>query len=166
MSTDQWVRQQAWLGLLDTDRDALYLSAVANRLRWVHTGTSVFISVGATSAFATIVTGLPVMVGSTISLLVAGVAIWSMVCDHSRKSAVAAALAKECSKLALSWRQLWAELSSLSESEALRRVQDLESREIDITSSVPHELGIKRRLNKRCAEQVYRLVKHEYGAVG
>ncbi len=159
------VRQQAWLSLLDTDRDALYLSAMADRMRRWHVATSVIVSLGATSAFATIVTGLPILVGGSISLVVAGVAIWSMVCDHSRKSAVAASRAEECAKLALQWRQLWAELSSLSDGEALQRVQRLERREIEITSAVPHDLGIKPRLNQKCAERAYEMIKHEYGAV-
>ena len=163
MKQERWVDGQAWLGMLDADRETLYLSAMANRMRRIHQGTSVFVALGATSAFALIVSGLPGVVwSSAISLLVAVVAIWSMIFDYSRKSAVAASLASECSELASDWRKLWSELSSLSDDEALRRVQDLERKDREITKSVPHDLGISRRLNEKCAKQAYQLIQHEY----
>ena len=135
-------------------------------MRRIHLAASVFVSLGATSAFAAfVVSSLPREAAGVIILLVAAVQIWSTVYDASKKSALASVLASECSRLAMDWRRLWSELSSLSDEEALRRIQSLESREVEITSSVPHDLGIDSRLNQKCAMKAYRLIEHEYGAV-
>ena len=179
MKTDERIRQRAWLGLLDTDRVTLYLTSLADKMRQTYRVTSTIVAVGSTAAFASFVVsvsgfgggpqegavGLPSgVIGSAISLLVAVVAIWSMISDFSRKAVIAASLAKECSELAAQWRRLWVELSSLGDDEALKRVEDLERTDREITKSVPHDLGINRRLNKTCAERAYQLIRHEYPA--
>ena len=180
MKTDDRIRQRAWLGLLDTDRETLYLSSLANRMRRTHRFTSTVVAVGSTAALTSFIVGMSGIggvpqtgavglpsgvLGSAISLLVAVVAIWSMISDFSRKAVIAATLAKECSELAASWRSLWIELSDLGDDEALKRVEDLERSDREITKSVPHDLGINRRLNKKCAEQTYQLIQHEFSAV-
>ena len=180
MKTDDRIRQRAWLGLLDTDRETLYLSSLANRMRRTHRFTSTVVAVGSTAALTLFIVGvsgviggaqaetvrlLSGVIGSAVSLLVAVIAIFFMVSDFSRKAVVAASLAKECSELAASWRSLWIELSDLGDDETLKRVEDLERSDREITKSVPHDLGINRRLNKKCAEQTYQLIQHEFSAV-
>ena len=180
MKTDDRIRQRAWLGLLDADRETLYLSSLANKMRRAHRITSTIVAVGSTAALASFVVGVsgvfggsqtgtvglqpPGVIGSAISLLVAVVAIWSMVSDYSRKAVIATSLSSECSELASRWRRLWIELGGLGDDEALKRVEDLERSDREITKSVPHDLGINRRLNERCAEQAYQLIKQEYPA--
>ena len=179
MMTDEPIRQRAWLGLLDADRETLYLSFLANKMRRVHRIASTIVAVGSTAAFASFVVGASGVggapqagtvglqtgvVGSAISLLVAVVAIWSMISDYSRKAVIATSLSGECSELASRWRRLWIELGDLGDDEALKRVEDLERADREITKSVPHELGINRRLNEECAEQAYQLIKQEYPA--
>ena len=179
MKTDDRIRQRAWLGLLDADRETLYLLFLANRMRRTHRITSTIVAVGSTAAFASFVVGVSGVgggpqagtvglqsgvVGSALSLLVAIVAIWSMISDFSRKAVIAAALAKECSELASRWRRLWIELSGLSDDEALKRVEDLERADRETTESVPHDLGINRRLNEKSARQAYQTIQHEYPA--
>lgn len=179
MKTDERIRQRAWLGLLDTDRATLYLTSLADGMRRTHLITSTFVAVGSTAALASFVVGvsgviggaqaetvrlLSGVIGSAISLLVAVVAIWSMVSDFSRKAVVAASLAKECSELASSWRRLWIELSCLGDDESLKRVEDLERTDREITKSVPHDLGINHRLNRKSATQAYENIQHEYPA--
>ena len=178
MKTDDRIRQRAWLGLLDTDRETLYLSSLANKMRRTHRFTSTIVAVGSTAAFASFVVGvsgvgggpqagggLPSgVIGSAISLLVAVVAIWSMISDFSRKAVIAASLAEECSELASSWRRLWIKLSSLGDDEALKRIEDLERADREITKSVPHDLGINHRLNRKSATQAYQNIQHEYPA--
>ena len=173
MNTDDRIRQRAWLGLLDADRETLYLSFLANKMRRVHRITSTIVAVGSTAALASFVVGVSQagtvglqsgVVGSAISLVVAVVAIWSMVSDYSRKAVIAMSLSDKCSELTLKWRRLWIELDDLGNDEALKRVEDLERSDQEITKSVPHDLGINRRLNERCAEQAYQLIKQEYPA--
>lgn len=179
MKTDERIRQQAWLGLLDTDRETLYLSFLADKMRRTHLVTSTIVAVGSTAALASFVVGVSGVIGgaqaetvrllagvfgSAVSLLVAVVAIWSMVSDFSKKAVIATSLARECSELASSWRRLWIELSDLGDDEALQRVEELERADREITKSVPHDLGINRRLNERCAKQAYQLIRHEYPA--
>ena len=176
MNMDDRIRQRAWLGLLDADRETLYLSFLANKMRRVHRIASTIVAVGSTAAFASFVVGASGVggapqagtvglqtgvVGSAISLLVAVVAIWSMISDYSRKAVIATSLSGECSELASRWRRLWIDLG---DDEALKRVEDLERADREITRSVPHELGINRRLNEKCAEQAYQLIKQEYPA--
>ena len=84
--------------------------------------------------------------------------------DYSRKAVIATSLSGECSELASRWRRLWIDLGDLGDDEALKRVEDLERADREITRSVPHELGINRRLNEKCAEQAYQLIKQEYPA--
>ena len=179
MMTDEPIRQRAWLGLLDADRETLYLSFLANKMRRVHRIASTIVAVGSTAAFASFVVGVSGVfggsqagtiglqtgvVGSAISLLVAVVAIWSMISDYSRKAVIAMSLSDKCSELTLKWRRLWIELDDLGDDEALKRVEDLGRSDQEITRSVPHDLGINRRLNERCAEQAYQLIKQEYPA--
>lgn len=179
MKTDERIRQRAWLGLLDTDRETLYLSLLANRMRRTHLVTSTIVAVGSTAALASFVVGvsgviggaqaetarlLSGVIGSAISLLVAVVAIWSMISGFSRKAVIAASLAKECSELASRWRRLWIELSGLGDDESLKRIEDLERADREITKPVPHDLGINHRLNRKSATQAYRNIQHEYPA--
>ena len=58
MKTDDRIRQRAWLGLLDTDRETLYLSLLANRMRRTHLITSTIVAVGSTAALASFVVGV------------------------------------------------------------------------------------------------------------
>ena len=179
MNTDDRIRQRAWLGLLDADRETLYLSSLADKMRRAHRITSTIVAVGSTAALASFVVGVSGvfggsqagtvglqsgLVGSAISLLVAVVAIWSMISDYSKKAVIAMSLSDKCSELTLKWRRLWIELDGLGDDEALKRVEDLERSDREITKSVPHDLGINRRLNERCAEQAYQLIKQEYPA--
>jgi len=46
MMTDEPIRQRAWLGLLDADRETLYLSFLANKMRRVHRIASTIVAVG------------------------------------------------------------------------------------------------------------------------
>lgn len=174
MPSDEQIRRQAWLGLVDTDRDTLYLTLFSNKMRRLHRITSWIVAVGSTAALSTFIltvsrvaTGEQLnpetaVAGSAISLLVVGISIWAVVSDFSKKAMVASTIADECRKIALSWRGLWAEIDGLDDGEALDRTQNLERLACEVTKEVPHSLGIHRRLNEKCADQTYEAIKHEY----
>ena len=162
--------REAWSGLVNTDRDERYLTLFSNRMRRLHKVTSIAVALGSTAAFASFAVDVSGMmdgawsrvIGSAISLAVAGVAIWAMFSDFSKKAVVAANLADECRKTAAAWRELWVTLSGLDDAEARRRVRNLERRACEITKDVPHSLGIHNRLRDKSTDQADNLIRYEY----
>jgi hypothetical protein len=67
-------------------------------------------------------------------------------------------------KLELTARRLWSDLANMDEAEARKRINDLES-EIQDYHSLPDKANVRyrKRLNKKCTQDVTELIKEEYG---
>ena len=67
-------------------------------------------------------------------------------------------------KLELTARRLWSDLANMDEAEARKLINDLES-EIQDYHSLPDKANVRyrKRLNKKCTQDVTELIKEEYG---
>lgn len=174
MPPAEQIRRQAWLGLVQTDREARYLTLFSDKMQRFSRVSSWIIAIGSTAALSTLVVTVSRLliddqldsviaaIGSFVTFLVVAVSFWAVISDFSKKAVVAATIADKCRDLALSWRKLWAEIDELDDDEALTRTQNLERLSCEATKDVPYSLGIDQGLNERCEEQTFALIRQEY----
>ena len=67
-----------------------------------------------------------------------------------------------CRELALEWRDLWLRIDGIEDSAAWAESRELRRLTEAATARVPARLAADRRLNERCAEEVYRVVQAQY----
>lgn len=156
--------QKVWLGLLDRERESRYYTYLANRYQKSHFWLSVVVAFGSTGVVASLLGGMPDVVSGSVSLIVAGCAIWSIFSDYSRKSVEAAILGKEYATLALDWEQLWINLNVLDDDQIASRLRELNHEVIKVGKDSPYRLIVNKKLNERCAREAYDVVQHEYAA--
>ena len=174
MPPSEQVRRQAWLGLVQTDREARYLTLFSDKMQRRSRVSSWIVAVGSTAALSSFVitvsrlvvdeplNSVTAAIGSSVTFLVVAVSFWAVISDFSKKAVIAATISDKCRDLALRWRQLWAEIDELDDGEALNRTQNLERLSCEATKDVPYSLGIDQGLNEKCEEQTYALIKQEY----
>ena len=153
---------QVWLGLLDAERLTRYYQVVAKRLQRWHMGLTAFIALGSTGAVGALLLDAPDWVAQLLAVAVAAAAVGTSYYGHASKAALAEAAGANCADLALCWRDLWARLNSLDETDAWREIQSLKRRENETTARVPAHLAGNRSLNERCAEDAYTVLGAEY----
>ena len=163
--SSEW-RQRVWLGLLDTEREAHYLYSVSNKARGKYLFFTGLAGIGAAGNIIPITSGtLTPLLISAINIMVVAIIAWIMAANYSHKSAIAASTAKDCSYLSHEWRRLWSEIDDITDGEALRKIELLESKAVNITNFVPPTIGIDEKLNKKSAEHIYNTIRHEYSEI-
>ena len=107
---------------------------------------------------------LPDPAGYGLTVMTAALAFWIMIYDYSAKIVVSREVRDQYQKLELTARRLWSDLADMDEAEARERINDLES-EIQDYHSLPDKANVRyrKRLNKRCTQDVTELIKAEYG---
>ncbi len=155
-------RNRAWLGLLDTKREARYFTLLSDNMRKKDLGFSGIISIGAFFTSVLILSELSVNIGAWISVAVTAFAGWGIVLKYSYKSAIASSLSNKCFDLALDWQRLWENIDNLDNDKAISKIEELEKKAFEITECSPRDLGHKEKLNIKSAEYVYATICHEY----
>lgn len=153
---------QAWLGLLDAERMSRYYRKMAARLQHWHMGLTAFVALGATGAAASLLVGAPDWVAELLAVGVVAAAVWNYTYGHASKAAMMEAAGNSCADLALRWRSLWARLEALDDDEARREIEGLQRREQEATKHLPAHLAHRHRLNVKCAEETYAVLRDEY----
>ena len=103
----QTMRDQVWLGILNTDRAIRYCSALSDRFHGRHRWFTFFVAISAPIAAVTVLSQMPDWL-PTVILLVSTLAVtWAYITDYSGKAATASAARSQFNELATEWRELW-----------------------------------------------------------
>ena len=158
----QYHVQRVWDGLLDAERLSRYYGRLAARMQRRHFFFTVFIVTCSTLAAATLLTQLPGLVQAVLSLVVAAAVIWSSYSDYSRKAAISSSIRAQCEDLAVSWKELWSDVSTDQE-DILLRAAVLERRLNEVTTQADQYGLIDDALNERCTKETYESLPSELG---
>ena len=161
MASDHSV-SQVWLGLLDAERMSRYYQALAVRMQRWHMALTASVAFGSAGAMSSLLLGAPDWVAEVLATAVAAAGVWTFYYGHASKAAMLEVAAERCAELTLDWRDLWARLEGVGDAEAWQAVQHLRRQEPTATTKVPAGLAVRRRLNKKCAEEAYGVWGHEY----
>lgn len=139
-----------------------YYHALAVRMQRWHMALTAFVAFGSTGAMSSLLLGAPDWVAEILATAVAAAGVWTFYYGHASKAAMLEVAAERCAELTLDWRDLWARLDGVDDAEAWQEVRRLRHQELTATAKVPAGLAVRRRLNKRCAEEAYGVLGHEY----
>ena len=159
----QYHEQQVWNGLVNAERLSRYYGRLAARLERRQFIFTVSIVTCSTLAAATLLTQLPSLVQAVLSLVVAAAVIWSSYSGYSKKAAISSGIRAQCEDIAVSWKELWSDVSSMDQEDILRRAADLERRLNRATTNADLNGLIDERLNERCAKETYESLPAEFG---
>ncbi len=148
--------------MLDAHRVARYYGALASRLRRRRRGLEAFTAFGSTGAVSSLLLSFPDWAASAFCVATAAAAIWSLVSRHGDHAALAARAADEMGRVADRWQLLWADVDALAEDAARARLAELLEAMGRCAEGVPAELSDDSRLNERCAEETYAVMRAQY----
>lgn len=166
LKVSQTTWRRGWNALLDASRLSRYFTELSNRLVWADYFVKFILAASASGSVLSYVMEdwLPDPAGYGLTVMTAALAFWIMIYDYSAKIVVSREVRDQYQKLELTARRLWSDLADMDEAEARERINDLES-EIQDYHSLPDKANVRyrKRLNKRCTQDVTELIKAEYG---
>ena len=156
-------RKQVWNQILDMARLARYYSKLATRMTRHNNLRMLFLALAATSAVVSLVNVLPSTVELIANLVIAVLACWMMIGNHSQKIAVVRGVSERCRELESDARALWLDLDKMDDDHARRKWKDLDS-ELNRVTSKPENAGVPNddALNEACEAEAYRAIGQEY----
>ncbi len=132
-----------------------YYTFVGERLARRRRQLAQAVLMSSSGAALALVAELPLVVGQTLALLCAGLAIWLEAADYSDKSVRSLGVATDLSHLAAEMRTLWMRLDELEDAEIGRTWRDLDGRAAEVTRHVPCELLTYYALQDRAEDGTY-----------
>ncbi len=158
--------RRGWNALLDASRLSRYFTELSNRLVSADYFVKFVLAASASGSVLSYVMEdwLPDPAGYALTVMTAALAFWIMIYDYSAKIVVSREVRDQYQKLELTARRLWSDLANMDEAEARKLINDLES-EIQDYHSLPDKANVRyrKRLNKKCTQDVTELIKEEYG---
>ena len=157
-------RSATWNQLLDVSRGARYYDALASRYRRRSMIARIVLGLAATGAVVSLLGALPEAVGFAASGIIGIVAVVDLVLDFGRRSALLDTMATDLSNLEDEYQRLWEDTFAerVDDSEVARRLELLSPRVQSATSRL--SIGTDAKLNKKCAEDTYRVEAARYAA--
>ena len=143
------MREQVWMGILESDRLGRYYSAIADKARKKHQLLSVGITLAASSALAVFLTQLPEFFAT----------VWTLYADYSGKAVMADVAANQYRDLSTEWRKLW-----YSEEITQEKIQEFQRLDNRIAEKYP--LNEDDELAQKAQEDAYGFIPQEFGAQG
>lgn len=154
------MREQIWLGLLDSRRLALYYRRLSMRSNRNNLWFTLLAIASSSAAVGTVLSHFPSWASALCLVVIASSMAWMLFAEYSKKAAVASLTAQQLDKLAIDWKELWFRQQEEG-MDVLARILDLEGRVNDVTSRFDGTED--RKLNKRCAAEAYTVAKKELG---
>ena len=152
------MREQVWLGILDTERLARYYQRKSDRLRRRNAWLSFSLIISSTAAMASLVSQFPELLASVFLLLVVGLALWLRQWDYSGKATAANLFCDQYVALAVEWRRLWYGGDATEDD-----IYALQERQFRITLGYG-DLAADRSLNLECEKEADEVVQAEFQA--
>lgn len=153
------MREQVWMGILESDRLGRYYSAIADKARKKHQLLSVGITLAASSALAVFLTQLPEFFAGGFLVSVAFATVWTLYADYSGKAVMADVAANQYRDLSTEWRKLW-----YSEEITQEKIQEFQRLDNRIAEKYP--LNEDDKLAQKAQEDAYGFIPQEFGAQG
>ncbi len=158
-------RNEVWQSLLDVARLIRYYDAYANRRRLYHFILRGLLLFAAAGGVANMLAVLPDFVLPAVSVAIAVLVVVDFACNYARQAAVLHAIGRECGKLEVEWKNLWANMNagSVGDKKAMSINQDLARQLLEVTSwAGDADIREDRKLNEKCAEDAYKVMVEQY----
>ena len=157
----EYLINQVWLGMLDSDRLSRYYSRITYRYQQIGRWFIIAVTLLSSGVVVLFLTDGPVIASQISALVVAVLSIWLRYADYSTKAYKTSQIANECANLSLGWKSLWSDLYTTPDIDA--RVSQLNRELVEITKDADL-LGVtgKKRLHEKCARETYESAKAEF----
>ena len=152
------MREQVWLGILDTERLTRYYQRKSDHLRRINNWLSFAMAISSTAAMASLIAQVPELLASVLLLLAGGLALWLRQFDYSGKATAANLFCDQYVALAVEWRRLWYGADAAEDD-----IYALQKRQSRITLGYG-DLAVDRSLNLECEEEADKIVQAEFQA--
>ena len=147
--------EQIWEGIVETDRLIRYFHKLSVKHRKRHQITAWGLAVFATGSAGTMIARLPEWSSAILFLIVACVAIASLMLNDSAKSTAARMIADQFQLLGREWRQLWyGECTQ-------EQIETLWAKFYHIPAGV--DIGYDRKLNQEAQDEGMEVLPMEFG---
>lgn len=158
-------RNEVWQSLLDVARLIRYYDAYANRRRLYHFILRGLLLFAAAGGVANMLAVFPDFVVPAVSAAIAVLVVVDFACNYARQAAVLHAIGRECGKLEVEWKNLWANMNagSVSDKKAMSINQELARQLLEATLwAGDADIREDRKLNEKCAEDAYKVMVEHY----
>lgn len=150
------MRDQIWITILDADRLTRYYGRMATTNKKIQFWLNVVVTLCSLAAATVLLIDVHKAVPAALFFVVAASTTWGIFAEYSKKATLAAHAAKEYAKIKSDTVELWYDQYA---DDAMERAFALARRLDDVA---PMEIEQNEKLNKKCAEEAYSTVKHEF----
>ena len=150
------MRDQIWITILDADRLTRYYGRMATTNKKIQFWLNVVVTLCSLAAATVLLIDVHKAVPAALFFVVAASTTWGIFAEYSKKATLATHAAKEYAKIKSDTVELWYDQYA---DDAMERAFALARRLDDVA---PMEIEQNEKLNKKCAEEAYSTVRHEF----
>lgn len=153
-------REAVWLALIYSVRWGRYYGALANRHQRRDRIIRSLLLASVMGSVTRFVASLPVRAQAVVGVAVAAVLIADFVLEPARNATLLGLIRDECDQSKGALRELWMDLPKIDDTEARRRLDDLNRRLLHVTSKDP--VPEDERLDLASTKAAYAEMKADY----